>query len=90
MLAGRPPYAAENDLALAYKVINAPVPLLDVDGSLSELIDRCLQKDVVKRPQSAQEVIDLLQQVMHEEQWTASDARSWWIAHPAKEPVPSG
>ena len=90
MLAGKPPYQAEDDLALAYKVINAPVPSLDVDGSLSELIYCCLQKDVVKRPQSAQEVIDLLQQVMHEGQWTAVDARSWWTAHHAKESVPSG
>ncbi len=90
MLTGKPPYEAENDLSLAYKVINAPVPLLDLDGSLSELINRCLQKDVVKRPQSAQEVIDLLQQVMHEAQWTAVDARSWWTAHDAQELAPTG
>ena len=90
MLAGKPPYEAENDLALAYKVVNAPVPLLDLDGSLSALIDRCLQKDVMKRPQSAQEVLDLLQQVMREAQWTAIDARSWWTAHRAEEFVPRG
>ena len=90
MLAGKPPYEAENDLSLAYKVVNAPVPLLDVDGSLSVLIGRCLQKDVMKRPQSAQEVIDLLQQVMREAQWTAVEARSWWTAHHSEEFVPSG
>ena len=88
MLLGRPPYQAENDLALAYQVVHAPVPSLDADDSLSRLIQDCLQKDAGDRPQSAQQVIDLLDIAMRASPWTAADARAWWAAHAdAAEPA---
>ncbi len=48
MLTGRPPYSGENDLALAYQVVNAPVPELDAANSLTALIQTCLQKNAAR------------------------------------------
>ena len=82
MLAGKPPYAADDDLALAYQVVNAPVPALP-DSPLGALIRDCLQKGADDRPQHAQDVIDRLEQPMREMPWTAADARLCWSAHNA-------
>ena len=81
MLTGRPPYSAENDLALAYQVVNAPVPELDAANSLAALIRTCLQKNAADRPQNTQQMIDRLDEVMREFSWIAADARTWWAEH---------
>lgn len=81
MLTGKPPYQAENDLALAYQVVNAPVPELDADNLMARLIRKCLQKDAADRPQNTQRVIDLLDDLMREWPWSAADARRWWAEH---------
>ena len=81
MLTGKPPYQAENDLALAYQVVNAPVPELDADNLMARLIRECLQKDAADRPQNTQRVIDLLDDLMREWPWSAADARRWWAEH---------
>jgi hypothetical protein len=82
MLTGRPPYQAGDDLALAYQVVNAPVPTLEGNDLLSKLIQNCLHKSADARPQSTQEVLDRLDQVLHQSAWSAADARSWWANHP--------
>ena len=82
MLTGRPPYQAGDDLALAYQVVNAPVPTLEGDDLLSKLIQNCLHKSADARPQSTQEVLDRLDEVLHQSAWSAADARSWWANHP--------
>ncbi|MEO8188541.1 MAG: serine/threonine-protein kinase, partial [Burkholderiaceae bacterium] len=82
MLVGHPPYQAENDLALAYQVVNAPVPELDVGDSLAKLIRDCLQKSTEDRPQSARQVLDLLDELLRESAWSSADARAWWTNHP--------
>lgn len=81
MLTGRPPYQAENDLALAYRVVNAPLPELDSVNSLTALVRSCLQKKAADRPQNTSEVIDRLDQIMREFPWSAADARNWWAEH---------
>ncbi len=81
MLTGHPPYQAETDLALAYQVVNAPVPELEADDSLTRLIHDCLQKSADARPQSALTVLDRLDEVLRESAWTAADARAWWAHH---------
>ncbi len=81
MLTGRPPYQAENDLALAYQVVNAPVPEFDTANSLTALISNCLQKTAADRPQNTPQVIDRLEQIMREFPWTAAQARIWWGEH---------
>jgi len=89
MLTGRPPYQAENDLALAYQVVNAPVPELDAVNSLTALIGSCLQKEATDRPQNTQQVIDRLDEIMREFSWTAADARTWWAEHANTEGSPA-
>lgn len=81
MLAGRPPYQAQDDLSLAYQVVNAPVPTLEGDDLLTKLIGDCLHKRPDARPQSTQEVLNRLDQVLHESPWSVADARSWWANH---------
>ena len=81
MLAGRPPYSGENDLALAYQVVNAPVPELDAANSLGALIRTCPQKNAADRPHNTQQLIDRLDEVMREFSWSAADARTWWAEH---------
>ena len=94
MLTGKPPYQSESDLALAYQVVNAPVPALDGSTPLNRLIRDCLQKMAGDRPSSTQRVIDLLDDLMHESSWTAADARAWWAVNagaavPAAESKPT-
>ena len=81
MLTGRPPYRAESDLALAYQVVNAPLPEFEPADSLTALVRNCLQKKAADRPQNTSMVIDDLDQIMRECPWTAADARTWWAEH---------
>ena len=83
LLAGRAPFEGDNDLALAYKVVNAPAPALgpEVPAPLAALIARCLAKSAAARPPSAQAVIDELDALLRAQPWTATDASDWWHAH---------
>ena len=61
LLAGRPPFDAEHDLAVIGLHLREPPPLLrsirpDVPVSVEQLVDGLLQKDPAKRPQSAAEL----------------------------------
>ncbi len=87
LLTGRPPFAGESDLALAYQVVHAPVPSLEgqtiepVPAALSWLIAACLHKEPGERPQSAAQIIGVLDSLAAQFPWTNSDARTWWEAH---------
>lgn len=80
LLAGRSPFEAGTDLALAYQVVNLPPPPLPptVPAPLATLVLRCLAKSPLARPQTAVEIIELLDAQLHETPWTAADARAWW------------
>lgn len=84
MLAGRPPFTADNDLGLAYQVVHteapevtaftaAPVPL-----ELSRLTAACLAKDPAQRPASAVALIETLDRFLLETTWTPAAARACW------------
>jgi hypothetical protein len=87
LLAGAPPFAAENDLALAYQVVHKPPrpfgPELNVPEELADLIFTCLAKDPAQRPQFATDVIEALDFVLLRFPWTPAAARAWWDAHDA-------
>jgi serine/threonine protein kinase/Tfp pilus assembly protein PilF len=62
MLAGRLPFAGEYDPALLYAIVNERhEPLTQIDSKIplevEQLVDRTLEKDPVKRYQSAEELI---------------------------------
>jgi serine/threonine-protein kinase len=87
LLTGAPPFAAENDLALAYQVVHKPPPPLaaaaNVPEELADLIFTCLAKDPAQRPQFATELIEALDFVLLRHPWSPAAARAWWDAHDA-------
>src|SRR5262249_12569385 len=67
-LAGRPPFAANDDLAIwAKSLLEEPAPPIhvraDVPGALSALIRRLLEKTPAHRPASANAVADELRRI---------------------------
>lgn len=84
LLAGAPPFAADNDLALAYQVVHkAPPPLPPeraVPEELADLIFTCLAKDPAQRPQFAADLIEALDFILLRHPWPAAAARAWWEA----------
>jgi serine/threonine-protein kinase len=87
LLAGRPPFQADSDLALAYQVVHTPAPRassvapMPVPPSLDALIARCLEKSPERRPPSATAVIEALDALLVQMPWTNVAARRWWDAH---------
>lgn len=65
MLTGELPFMADYDAALAYKILNDEPQSVEQSGydiptPLIAVVSQLLRKDPAKRPQSAQEVIDML------------------------------
>ena len=65
LIAGEPPFAGSSAVSLIRAhIIDAPVPIetkrADVPHALAALIERCLEKDPNDRPSSAQEIIEVL------------------------------
>lgn len=64
LLAGRPPFEDDEPLRLVAKHVNSPVPPLPdadaVPARLSALVQACLAKDAVDRPDGAGEVLTAL------------------------------
>jgi tRNA A-37 threonylcarbamoyl transferase component Bud32 len=58
---------------------------LDIPASLERVILRCLEKDPDKRPQSSDELSQLLRACEVNAPWTHERARDWWDTH-----APSG
>ncbi|MCX8004702.1 MAG: serine/threonine protein kinase, partial [Burkholderiaceae bacterium] len=87
LLAGAPPFAADNDLALAYQVVHKTPPPLPperaVPDELADLIFTCLAKDPAQRPQFAADLIEALDFILLRHPWPATAARAWWEAQDA-------
>jgi tetratricopeptide (TPR) repeat protein len=62
MLAGRAPFAREQEVATAYAILNDDPPPLprDCPQPVRALVGRCLQKDPARRPQGARELVEVL------------------------------
>jgi serine/threonine-protein kinase len=67
-------------------VHDAPVPPsqrteLAIPPDLEALVMACLEKDPVRRPQSADWLADALARVPGATDWTPARARDWWATH---------
>jgi serine/threonine protein kinase len=64
MIAGEPPFAGSVASLIRAHIVHAPPPLVtkraDVPEALAALVERCLQKDPDDRPDSAREILDVL------------------------------
>ena len=58
---------------------------LEIPASLDAVILRCLEKDPDRRPQSTDELSQLLRACQTKARWTQERARDWWDTH-----APSG
>jgi hypothetical protein len=50
----------------------------DIPQELSELIERCLAKEMDDRPANADEMIQNLDALRANDPWTEADAAVWW------------
>jgi serine/threonine-protein kinase len=89
MLTGRPPFAADNDLGIAYQVVHTTppdvsvLPNVQVPVELARLVNACLAKDPAQRPRTAVEMIEALDRLLLATSWTPATARAWWEARDA-------
>jgi Flp pilus assembly protein TadD/TolB-like protein len=63
MLTGRAPFAHEQDVVTGYAILNDDPPPLprDCPQPVRALVERCLEKDPARRPQSARELVEVLE-----------------------------
>lgn len=93
-IAGRPPFDAETDHDVIYRVLNDPAPSLaragvrDAPAALEVLIARCLEKDRELRPATIGEVRRALDEIAEGAPWTEADARTWWASRGAQLGIP--
>jgi serine/threonine-protein kinase len=87
LLTGHLVFEAETPMkTLVRHVHDAPMPPsqrteLPVPSALDALILRCLEKDPARRPQTAQELAQLVRECRSRHPWDAEQARAWWKEH---------
>jgi len=87
LLTGRPLFEGGSVLEIYNQHVKTkPVPPSNwVEGGISADLDqvvlRCLEKDRDERPQSAQELADMLAACEAASDWTEERARAWWVGH---------
>ena len=86
LLTGQLVFDADTAMKMLLQHLNAqPIPPsqrteLPIPGRLDEIVMACLQKDPKLRPQSATELLALMQECSTE-RWTDEHARVWWNSH---------
>ena len=94
MLTGRRVFEADNraDMLVMHshqkaqapsKFCEAPIP-----EELEAIILQCLDKNPERRPQSAWEIHERLEQIVVEPSWDERRKESWWLARKSKLPEP--
>jgi serine/threonine protein kinase len=94
LLTGKYIFDAETVAEIHEKQLTlAPIPpsrrmARPINAELEKLILRCLEKDAVLRPQSADELRDLLLAITTTTDWSAHMRTAWWQQHESR-PLPS-
>jgi eukaryotic-like serine/threonine-protein kinase len=52
-----------------------------INPDLESALLACLEKNRAKRPQTARDLVNLLERAMEAERWTIDDAEQWWGRH---------
>jgi len=67
-----------------------------INPDLESALLACLEKNRAKRPQTARDLVNLLERALEAERWTIDDAEQWWGRHergqaptPAASPTPT-
>jgi hypothetical protein len=87
LLAGEHVFRGQSTMEVcAHHLHSAPVPITERCGSaispaLSDLVMGCLAKEPSRRPQSAEVVLEKLDECQESSAWTDREARAWWAAH---------
>jgi len=82
LVAGRPPFAGDDEAVLLRQVLADPVPRLaevarGVPAPLDDLVARCLAKTPAERPRTVADIVAVLESLPLPP-WTRDDARNWW------------
>jgi serine/threonine-protein kinase len=94
LLTGRLVFEAETPMRMLVRhVQDEPVPPskrteLPVTAAIDALVLRCLEKDPLRRPQSAEELQSLLRELPASPSWTRERARDWWNIHRPESQTP--
>jgi len=93
LLSARPLFVAPTQLALMLKHVEEPAPSLaavvdgPLDAAFQTLIESCLKKSPLDRPQSANEFRKALAELGPlPPVWDASDASRWWEKNMPQNP----
>ena len=87
LLTGRPPFEAEDPLALLMHHSNTPAPAPStfaeepIPGDLDALVTDCLSKNPSERPASADVLWERLDKLTLPGSWDQRRARTWWEQH---------
>ena len=82
LVAGRAPFAGEDEAVILRQVLTTPAPRLaesahGIPEALDELVARCLAKEAADRPNAVGDIAAVLAS-LDLAPWTRDDARAWW------------
>jgi serine/threonine-protein kinase len=87
LLTGELVFEADSPMKMMLQHVQAqPVPPsqrteLAIPREVDDIVLACLQKDPDRRPQNAEELLRLLNQLNTRDGWTQESAKVWWEQH---------
>jgi serine/threonine-protein kinase len=94
LLAGHLVFEGESVMqTMMHHAQTAPIPPsarseITIPESLDKVVLECLRKEPDRRPQSADQLTEMLNKCRTDDEWTQESARLWWDTHqPAPVPV---